>query len=193
MADSWTFPLNFVFHWIKCYMHYKNLLWTDERIETSNFFHCKRGDPQNLSGALSCKTVTYRRGKKLRPASRKTWLSGGAYLYIKDKLRPQKTKNWGCFFLIHHSYPGCIYNGMSLLYLKNHKNEQKITAPHIPVIMRTHLNAPSLSNNGIVKFIPKIPATTPKMATTNVAVVSSSSNWISWFRTLSCTNNKRSM
>jgi hypothetical protein len=27
------------------------------------------------------------------------------------------------------------------------------------------------------------------MATTNVAVVSSSSNWISWFRTLSCKNS----
>ena len=75
---------------------------------------------------------------------------------------------------------------MSLLYLKNHTNAEKMMAPVIPVITRTHLNAPGSSNNGIGKFIPNIPATTPKIATTNVAVVSSSSNWISWFRTLSC-------
>jgi hypothetical protein len=37
----------------------------------------------------------------------------------------------------------------------------------------------------VSKFIPNTPATTPKIATMNVAVVSSSSNWISWFRTLS--------
>lgn len=82
-----------------------------------------------------------------------------------------------------------IYSGISLLYLKNHTNEQNIMIPHIPVIIRTHLNAPGSSNIGIEKFIPKMPATTPKIATTNVAVVSSSSNWISWFRTLSCDQN----
>lgn len=61
-----------------------------------------------------------------------------------------------------------------------------MTIPVIPVIIRTHLNASGSSNNDIEKFMPKIPATTPKIATTNVAVVSNSSNWISWFRTLSC-------
>lgn len=84
-----------------------------------------------------------------------------------------------------------IYSGMSLLYLKNHTNEQNIMIPHIPVIIRTHLNAPGSSNIGISKFIPNMPATTPKMATTKVAVVSSSSNWISWFRTLSCEQNNK--
>lgn len=58
--------------------------------------------------------------------------------------------------------------------------------PQTPVINRTQLNASGLSNNGMGKFIPNTPATTPKIATTKVAVVSSSSNWISWFRTLSC-------
>lgn len=60
-----------------------------------------------------------------------------------------------------------------------------MTAPVIPVIIRTHLKAPGTSKNDIGKFMPNIPATTPKIATTNVAVVSSSSNCISWFRTLS--------
>ena len=69
-----------------------------------------------------------------------------------------------------------IYNGMSLLCLKNHTNEQNMTMPVTPVIKRTHLKAPGSSNMGISKFMPKIPATTPKIATTNVAVVSSSSN-----------------
>lgn len=78
------------------------------------------------------------------------------------------------------------YSGINLLYLKNHKNEQNIITPHTAVIMRTHLNAFGSSNNGTSKFIPNIPATTPKMATTNVAVVSNNSNCISWFRTLSC-------
>ncbi|KAL0441724.1 UNVERIFIED_CONTAM: hypothetical protein Sradi_0111300 [Sesamum radiatum] len=59
-------------------------------------------------------------------------------------------------------------------------------APQTPVIIRTHLNAPGSSNIGTAKFMPNIPATTPNMATTKVAVVSSSSNCISWFRTLSC-------
>lgn len=78
------------------------------------------------------------------------------------------------------------YRGMSLLYLKNHTNAENMMIPQTPVIMRTHLNASGSSNIAISKFMPNIPATTPKMATTNVAVVSSSSNWISWFRTLSC-------
>jgi hypothetical protein len=72
-----------------------------------------------------------------------------------------------------------VYSGISLLYLKNHTNAQNMMTPVTPVIMRTHLNAPASSNNGTAKFMPKIPATTPKMATTNVAVVSRSSNWIS--------------
>lgn len=83
-----------------------------------------------------------------------------------------------------------LYSGISLLYLKNHKNEQKMTTPVIPVTIRTHLNAPGTSNHVIGKFMPNIPATTPNMATTNVAVVSSSSNCISWFRTLSWKNAK---
>ncbi|MFS7909989.1 hypothetical protein Hanom_Chr02g00101011 [Helianthus anomalus] len=62
-------------------------------------------------------------------------------------------------------------------------------APVTPVITNTHVNAVGLSNNGIIKFIPNIPATTPKIATTNVAVVSISSNCMSWFLTLSCGSN----
>lgn len=69
-----------------------------------------------------------------------------------------------------------IYSGINLLYLKNHKNAKNITAPVTPVIIKTHLNAFGSLNMGISKFIPKIPATTPKMATTKVAVVSSNSN-----------------
>lgn len=65
---------------------------------------------------------------------------------------------------------------MSLLYLKNHTNAQNMMTPLTPVTMRTHLKAAGLSNNGTAKFMPKIPATTPKIATTNVAVVRSSSN-----------------
>ncbi|KAE9587868.1 hypothetical protein Lalb_Chr22g0349391 [Lupinus albus] len=72
-----------------------------------------------------------------------------------------------------------ISKGISLLYLKNHTNAQNMKTPQTPVIIRTQLNAWGSSNNGISKFIPNIPATTPKMATTNVAVVSKSSNWIS--------------
>lgn len=72
-----------------------------------------------------------------------------------------------------------IYSGMNLLRLKYHKKEQNIITPHAPEIMSTHWNAPDSSNNGTWKFIPKTPAMTPKIATTNVAVVSSSSNWIS--------------
>ena len=82
--------------------------------------------------------------------------------------------------------PKFPYSGISLLYLKNHKNEQNMIIPQTAVIMRTHLNAFGLSNNGTEKFMPNIPATTPNMATTNVAVVSNNSNCISWFRTLSC-------
>lgn len=37
--------------------------------------------------------------------------------------------------------------------------------------------------------MPNMPATTPNMATTNVAVVSINSNCISWLRTLSCSSN----
>lgn len=54
-----------------------------------------------------------------------------------------------------------IYNGMSLLYLKNHKNEQNKVAPETPVINSTHLNAEGELNIDISKFIPNIPATTP--------------------------------
>lgn len=78
-----------------------------------------------------------------------------------------------------------IYRGISLLYLKNHRNPQKMKAPITPVMMSTHWNAFCMLKTEVSKFIPNIPATTPKMATTNVAVVSKSSNWISWFRTLS--------
>lgn len=65
---------------------------------------------------------------------------------------------------------------MSLLDLKNHTNEENMQMPVTPVIISTHLNAPVSSKNGISKFMPKIPATTPNIATTKVAVVSSSSN-----------------
>lgn len=71
------------------------------------------------------------------------------------------------------------YRGMSLLYLKNQTNAENITKPHTPVIISTHLNAPGWLKKSISKFIPNIPATTPNMATTNVAVVRSNSNWIS--------------
>jgi len=82
-----------------------------------------------------------------------------------------------CF---NHFHVGVAsYRGMSLLYLKNHTNAENIHTPQTPVIIRTHWNADGTSNNGISKFIPNIPATTPKIATTNVAVVSKSSNWIS--------------
>lgn len=91
--------------------------------------------------------------------------------------------------LLLHFADYLIYRGINLLYLKNHKNEQKMTAPVTPVIISTHLNADVSSNNGISKFIPNIPATTPNIATTNVAVVSKSSNCISWLRTLSCKKN----
>lgn len=79
----------------------------------------------------------------------------------------------------HGNHLQLPYRGMSLLYLKNHTKALNMMTPQIPVIIRTQLNAEGTSNNGISKFIPNIPATTPKMATTNVAVVSKSSNWIS--------------
>jgi hypothetical protein len=81
-----------------------------------------------------------------------------------------------------------IYKGKNLLCLKYHKKQQKMTAPDTPAIARVHSNACGTLNNGTSKFMPKTPDTTPKMATTNVAVVRSSSNWISRFRTLSCNN-----
>lgn len=65
---------------------------------------------------------------------------------------------------------------MSLLYLKNHTNAENMQMPVTPVITSTHLNAAGSSNNGISKFMPNIPATTPNIATTKVAVVNSSSN-----------------
>lgn len=65
---------------------------------------------------------------------------------------------------------------MSLLCLKNHTKAENMHTPVTPVIRRTHLKAPSSSNIGIEKFMPNIPATTPNIATTNVAVVSNSSN-----------------
>ena len=64
--------------------------------------------------------------------------------------------------------------------------EANTRSPAIAVIMRTHLKARGSSKSSIGIFIPKIPATTPKIATTKVAIVKISSNWISWFRTLSC-------
>lgn len=88
-------------------------------------------------------------------------------------------------------FPSPIYSSSSFLCLKNHKNEQNMKAPVTPVIISTHLNASGSSNNGISMFMPNTPATTPNMATTNIAVVSSSSNWISWFRTLSWRTHNR--
>jgi len=69
--------------------------------------------------------------------------------------------------------------------LKNHRKEQKMMSPVTPVIIRTHLKALGSSNRSIGIFMPKTLATTPNIATTKVAVVSNSSNCISWFRTLS--------
>lgn len=68
---------------------------------------------------------------------------------------------------------------MTLLDLKNHKKEKKMRSPATPVINNTQLKADELLNNPIGKFIPNIPATTPKIATTNVAVVNNNSNCIS--------------
>lgn len=60
--------------------------------------------------------------------------------------------------------------------MKNHKNAMKIRMPPNPEIIRTHLKAEGSSNRTIGMFIPNTPATTLKMAMTNVAVVSRSSN-----------------
>jgi hypothetical protein len=70
--------------------------------------------------------------------------------------------------------------------LKNQIKEKRIMKPATPVEPRIHLKARGSSNKSIGMFMPNTPATTPKIATTNVAVVSSNSNCISWFRTLSC-------
>lgn len=72
-----------------------------------------------------------------------------------------------------------FYRGISLLYLKNQTKKQKMKAPTTPVMIRTHWNAFCMLKTEVSKFIPNTPATTPKIATTNVAVVSRSSNWIS--------------
>jgi hypothetical protein len=56
---------------------------------------------------------------------------------------------------------------------------EKIMMPATPAIIKTHLKAQGSSNKSIGMFMPNIPATTPKIATTNVAVVSSNSNCIS--------------
>jgi hypothetical protein len=69
-----------------------------------------------------------------------------------------------------------LYRGISLLYLKNQRKKQKIEVPTTPVITRTHWNACCMLKIEVSKFIPNIPVTTPKIATTNVAVVNSSSN-----------------
>lgn len=66
--------------------------------------------------------------------------------------------------------------------IKRNKKLQFHTLPWWQAPMRMPFE---FLNNDIWKFIPKMPATTPNMATTKVAVVSKSSNWISWFRTLS--------
>lgn len=65
-----------------------------------------------------------------------------------------------------------VYSGISLRYLKNQQNAMNMTIPVAPVIKRTHPKAAALLNNGIGKFMPKIPATTPKMATTKVGWLS---------------------
>jgi hypothetical protein len=68
---------------------------------------------------------------------------------------------------------------MSRRHFRNQRKKPKIKIPPNPEIMSTHWKAPVTSKKGISKFIPNIPAITPKMATTNVAVVRSSSNCIS--------------
>lgn len=54
-----------------------------------------------------------------------------------------------------------------------------MNVPEIPDIIKTDLKPDGFSKNGTIKFIPNIPAITPKIATTNVSVVSISSNCIS--------------
>jgi hypothetical protein len=77
------------------------------------------------------------------------------------------------------------YVNIKRFCLKNQTKAQKIIIPAPPVIIKTHLKVQGSSNNSIGMFMPKTPVTTPKIATTNVAVVKSNSNFISWFRTLS--------
>jgi len=60
--------------------------------------------------------------------------------------------------------------------LKNHTDAENITLNKLMFIVRTHWNADGTSNNGISKFIRNTTATIPKIATTNVANVSKSSN-----------------
>jgi hypothetical protein len=63
--------------------------------------------------------------------------------------------------------------------------------PVIPEITSTQLKASGTSKSGTAKFMPNMPETTPKIATIKVAVVRRSSNWISWFLTLSWKKEKK--
>jgi hypothetical protein len=65
-----------------------------------------------------------------------------------------------------------------------------MTIPVEADIPSTQLKASGMSKSDISKFMPNIPATTPKIATIKVAVVRRSSNWISWFLTLSLKEKK---
>lgn len=82
------------------------------------------------------------------------------------------------------------HNGSNLLCLTYSRKERYIAAQEKLEIIRTQLKLDARSNTESLKFIPKTPVTTAKIVTTNVAAVSSNSNWISWFRTLSCLVHK---
>ena len=118
------------------------------------------------------------------------WKIMECLLWIADADLPKQSERGNWFPVISMIV---IHKGISLLYLKNQTNAPNMMRPDTPVTIRTHWNAFGTWKNEISKFMPKIPATTPKMATTKVAVVSNSSNWISWFRTLSCTTKKWAM
>ena len=69
-----------------------------------------------------------------------------------------------------------------------HPNTPNPPSPEQINIHKTAAGSSSRPNKGT--FIPKIPATTPNIATIKVAVVRSNSNWMSLFRTLSCTKKE---
>lgn len=57
-------------------------------------------------------------------------------------------------------------------------------------MISTQLKLEAVSNTESSKFMPKTPVTTANSVTTKVAAASSNSNWMSWFRTLSCWDYK---
>ncbi|KAI5066641.1 hypothetical protein GOP47_0019265 [Adiantum capillus-veneris] len=77
------------------------------------------------------------------------------------------------------SHPSCHDKGINPFHLKNRRKLKKTNRPQRPAMTMTHLKAPGSLKIAISMFIPNTPATTPYIATTNVAVVRRSSNWIS--------------